>query len=198
MKELKNIEEKILDRALYLFGKNGSTKVSVRSIIKEAEVNIGAINYYFGSKENMLLNVKEFYIDNIKKAYAPLDNEELTSEEKVIECANEIIEYSLRYPGVLVMNKEAIYAEEKDEMDIRILESTGEANKRLDNILSVVLNSNENEFKLKKTIFLSSIIYPFLNEVEEIFDEEIKICKESRIKYIKYIINSIKDKVVER
>jgi AcrR family transcriptional regulator len=197
MKELKNVEEKILDRALYLFGKNGSTKVSVRSIIKEAEVNIGAINYYFGSKENMLSNVKEFYIDNINKAYSPLDNEELENEEKVIECANEIIEYSLRYPGVLVMNKEAMYAEEKDEMDIKILESTKEANEKLDNVLKALLNSNENEFKLKKTIFLSSIIYPFLNEVEEIFDEEIKICKESRIKYIKYIINSIKDKVVE-
>ena len=197
MKELKSVEEKILDRALYLFGKNGSTKVSVRSIIKEAEVNIGAINYYFGSKENMLLNVKEFYIDNINKAYSPLDNEELEDEEKVIECANEIIEYSLRYPGVLVMNKEAMYAEEKDEMDIKILESTKESNEKLDNVLKCVLKSNENEFKLKKTIFLSSIIYPFLNEVEEIFDEEIKICKESRIKYIKYIINSIKDKVVK-
>ena len=194
MKELKSVEEKILDRALYLFGKNGSTKVSVRSIVKESEVNIGAINYYFGTKEKMLLNVKEFYIDNINKAYSQLYNEELEDEEKIIECANEIIEYSIRYPGVLVMNKEAMYAEEKDEMDLKILESTKEANKKLDNVLKAVLNSNENEFKLKKAIFISSIIYPFLNESEEIFDEEIKTCKDKRIEYIKYVINSIKKK----
>ena len=42
MKELKGIEEKILDRALYLFGKNGSTNVSIRKIVKEAEVNVSA------------------------------------------------------------------------------------------------------------------------------------------------------------
>lgn len=195
MKELKNIEEKILDRALYLFGKHGSTKVSVRSIIKEAGVNIGAINYYFGTKEKMLLNVKEFYIDNIKKAYSPLYNEELEDEEKVIGCANEIIEYSLRYPGVLVMNKEAMYAEEKDEMDIKILESMKEVNEKLDNVLKNILCSEGEEFKFKKTIFISSIVYPFMDETEEVFDKEIKHCKDKRIEYIKYIINSIKKKV---
>ena len=94
MKELKGIEEKILDRALYLFGKNGSTNVSIRTIVKEAEVNVSAINYYFGSKDNMLKYVKQFYIDNITQAYSPLDYEELSNEERLIRCANEIIEYS--------------------------------------------------------------------------------------------------------
>ncbi|WP_300379944.1 TetR/AcrR family transcriptional regulator [Clostridium sp.] len=194
MKDLKSIEEKILDRALYLFGKNGSTKVPVRSIVKEAGVNIGAINYYFGTKENMLLNVKEFYIDNIEKAYSPLYDEELDDEEKIIECANEIIEYSLRYPGVLVMNKEALYAEKKDEIDIKIIESMKEVNEKLDNILKKVLGFEDEDFKFNKTIFISSIVYPFMDETEEVFDNEIKYCKDKRIEYIKYIINSIKKK----
>ena len=129
MKELKGIEEKILDRALYLFGKNGSTNVSIRTIVKEAEVNVSAINYYFGSKDNMLKYVKQFYIDNITQAYSPLDDEELSNEERLIRCANEIIEYSLRYPGVLVMNKEATDSKEKDEMDVKIIETTKEKNK---------------------------------------------------------------------
>lgn len=194
MKELKSVEEKILDSALYLFGKNGSTKVSVRDIIKEAGVNIGAINYYFGTKENMLLHVKEFYIDNINKAYSPLYNEELEDEEKLIECANEIIEYSLRYPGVLVMNKEALYADKKDEMDIKIIESMKAVNEKLDNVLKNVVCSEDEEFKFNKTIFLSSIVYPFIDETEEIFDKEIKENKDKRIEYIKYIIKSIKKK----
>lgn len=131
MKELKGIEEKILDRALYLFGKNGSTNVSIRKIVKEAEVNVSAINYYFGSKDNMLKYVKQFYIDNITQAYSPLDDEELSNEERLIRCANEIIEYSLRYPGVLVMNKEATDSKEKDEMDVKIIETTEEENRKL-------------------------------------------------------------------
>ena len=38
VRELKSVEEKILDRSLYLFGKNGSTNVPIRTIAKEANV----------------------------------------------------------------------------------------------------------------------------------------------------------------
>ena len=102
MRELKNIEEKILDRALYLFGKNGSLNVPIRAIAKEAEVNVSAINYYFRSKDEMVKNVQLFYIENMVLAYSKLDNEELSDEEKLILCSNEIMEYTLRYPGVLL------------------------------------------------------------------------------------------------
>ena len=77
MRELKGIEEKILDRALYLFGKNGTTNVPIRSIVREAEVNVSAINYYFGSKDNMMNYIKEFYLENITQAYAALYDENL-------------------------------------------------------------------------------------------------------------------------
>lgn len=192
MKELKGIEEKILDRALYLFGKNGSTNVSIRTIVKEAEVNVSAINYYFGSKDNMLNYVKQFYIDNITQAYLPLYDEALSNEERIIKCANEIIEYSLRYPGVLVMNKEASNSKEKDEMDIKIIETTREANKKLDSILKDVLNCENEEVKYKRAIFISSIIYPFMDESYEFFDKEISVNIESRIDYIKYIVKMLK------
>lgn len=193
MKDLKGIEEKILDRALYLFGKNGSTNVSIRTIVKEAGVNVSAINYYFGSKDNMLKYVKQFYIDNITQAYSPLDDEELSNEERIIRCANEIIEYSLRYPGVLVMNKEATDSKEKDEMDIKIIENTREANKKLDSILIEVLNCKDEEVKYKRAIFISSIIYPFMSESHELFDKEISDNIESRFNYIKYIIRMLKE-----
>lgn len=193
MKELKSIEEKILDRALYLFGKNGSTNVSVRAIVKEAEVNVSAINYYFGSKEKMLSCVKQFYIENITQAYSPLYNDKLDNEEKLIMCANEIIEYSIRYPGVLVMNKEATNAEEKDEMDINIIKTSVESNKKLDNVLRGILNCTDEEFKYKKIIFMSSIIYPFLNDSHEFFDNDIEDTQELRINYIKYIVNMLKE-----
>ncbi|WP_198536644.1 TetR family transcriptional regulator [Paenibacillus sp. DMB5] len=64
MRELKNIEERILDRALYLMGKNKSCNIAIRAIAKEANVNVSAINYYFRSKDEMLKLVKEFYIEN--------------------------------------------------------------------------------------------------------------------------------------
>ncbi len=77
MRELKSIEERILDRTLYLIGKTGNENVPVRAIVHEAGVNIGAINYYFGTKDNMLSHVKQFYVENTMSTIEYLENESL-------------------------------------------------------------------------------------------------------------------------
>jgi AcrR family transcriptional regulator len=47
----------ILDAAERLFSQNGVDGTSVRQIIKAAGVNLGAINYHFGTKERLALEV---------------------------------------------------------------------------------------------------------------------------------------------
>ncbi len=192
MRELKSVEEKILDKSLYLFGKNGSTNVPIRTIAKEANVNVGAINYYFGSKDEMIRTVQRFYIENTIAAYLPLDNNELDDEEKVVLCLNEIMEYSLRYPGVLVMYKEAVNAEVKDEMSNQIINITASMNEKLDKILIKVLNSSEKDFKYHKMIVLSSVLYPASDKSIQVSNEEFLKNKDGRINYIKYILKILK------
>lgn len=200
MRELKSVEEKILDRSLYLFGKNGSTNVPIRAIAKEANVNVGAINYYFGSKDEMIRTVQRFYIENTIAAYLPLDNDELNDEEKVVLCLNEIMEYSLRYPGVIVMHKEAVNAEVKDEMSNQIINITASMNEKLDKILIKVLDSSEEDFKYHRMIVLSSVLYPtsdkniqvFSDKNIQVFNEEFLKNKDGRINYIKYILKILK------
>ena len=84
MRQLSSIQEKILDRTLYLIASEGSSNVSIRTIAKEAEVNVSAINYYFRTKDEMLKLVKDFYLDNTRAAYAPLMDESLNPEERLI------------------------------------------------------------------------------------------------------------------
>lgn len=193
MRELKNIEEKILDRALYLFGKNGSLNVPIRTIAKEAEVNVSAINYYFRSKDEMIKNVQKFYIQNTILAYSKLDNEELSDEEKLILCANEIMEYALRYPGVLVMQREAAKADEDEEISREIIDITESLNKKLDRVLKKVITTSESRFTYAKMVFLSSIIYPTSDFNTEDFKNELINDKEKRIEYIRYILNMLKN-----
>jgi len=187
MKEIKDTKERILDRALYLFGKNSTFNVPVRTIIKEANVNISAINYYFGTKDNMILKVKEFYADNIYKAYEALDNEELSLKERILECANDIMEYSIRYPGVLIMNKMALESEEKDEFDIKIIENLDIVNKKLNSV--IIELTSEEDFIIKKSMFMSSILYPLISDSYDSVGDEIKNSKEKRIEYIESVIN---------
>lgn len=191
MRELKNIEERLLDRALYLFGKHGSLNVPIRTIAKEAGVNVSAINYYFGSKEEMIKNVQKFYIQNITLAYSKLDDEELNDEDKLILCANEIMEYAIRYPGVLVMEKEAV---DKDEdIDKKIIAITHSMNEKLYSTLERVIRPSKNKFIYAKTIFLSSLIYPTTDFNTEELKNELINDKEKRIEYIRYIINTLKE-----
>lgn len=47
-------KERILDAAEKLFGENGYAATSLRQIISEAKVNLAAIHYHFGSKQELL------------------------------------------------------------------------------------------------------------------------------------------------
>ena len=47
-------KQKILDTAERLFGEHGYSVTSLRQVITEAEVNLAAVHYHFGSKEDLL------------------------------------------------------------------------------------------------------------------------------------------------
>src|SRR5262245_14002501 len=47
-------KQKILDTAERLFGEQGYAATSLRQVIGEAEVNIAAVHYHFGCKEELL------------------------------------------------------------------------------------------------------------------------------------------------
>src|SRR5215813_8628147 len=47
-------KQKILDTAERLFGEHGYAATPLRQVIVEAEVNVAAVHYHFGSKEDLL------------------------------------------------------------------------------------------------------------------------------------------------
>jgi len=192
MRELTGMQEKILDKALYLIGKNASFDIPVRAIAKEADVNVSAINYYFRTKNEMMKYVKEFYINNTIAAYAALDDESCSDEEKVIIVANEIMEYTIKYPGVLIILREAIKNQHADELDARIVEITESLNRKLYDTLSRVLKTDEANAQYGNMVFLSSIIHPIMNMEINHFKESIIHSKEERLKYIAYILDRLK------
>ncbi len=59
MKQSKDTRSRILDVAEELFSEQGFDRVSVRDITKMAQVNLAAINYHFGSKEDLIAAIFE-------------------------------------------------------------------------------------------------------------------------------------------
>ena len=67
-----NTKDMILKVAAELFAKKGFVKTSIREICKEANVNVAAINYHFGNKENLYVKVLIYWKDIAFEKF-PLD-----------------------------------------------------------------------------------------------------------------------------
>ncbi|MEO6723791.1 MAG: CerR family C-terminal domain-containing protein [Blastocatellia bacterium] len=65
--------ERLLVAAEKLFAKRGLASVCVRDLVSEAKVNIAAVNYYFGSKENLYLETLRYSFRNSRQALPKLE-----------------------------------------------------------------------------------------------------------------------------
>ena len=54
-------KEQILNVAERQFAEKGYAGTTLRGVIKEAEVNIAAVHYHFGSKEELFIALKYIY-----------------------------------------------------------------------------------------------------------------------------------------
>jgi AcrR family transcriptional regulator len=68
MTEMKDTRSRILDVAEDLFGERGLDRVSIRDITSKAKVNLAAINYHFGSKDDLIAAVFDRRIIPVNKA----------------------------------------------------------------------------------------------------------------------------------
>ena len=57
--------ERILEAAVGLFYANGYSATGVAEILKKAEVNSGSFYFFFKSKEELLLAVLDWYLENL-------------------------------------------------------------------------------------------------------------------------------------
>lgn len=192
MRELKSVEEKILDRALYLMGKNGTSDISIRAIAKEANVNVSAINYYFRTKEEMLKQVKEFFITNTLSVSSIVDNEEYSEEERLVLSANEIMEYIIRFPGITVLLREAADLIEVDETSRKIIDVNREMHRKIEDLLGKVTMAGRSSLRYKCLIFMSSITHPVENGNILNIGNTILNTREERIEYIRHLVKVLK------
>lgn len=75
-------KKKILDAAEKLIVELGADKASMRKITEEAGVNVAAINYHFGSKDNLISAI-------VTRFLTPLEKEQSRRLKEVMDAAGE-------------------------------------------------------------------------------------------------------------
>lgn len=73
-------KDKIMDTAEFLFARDGYKATSLRAITEQAEVNLAAVNYHFGSKKDLLVHV-------IERRIIPLNKLRMASLEEALSTA---------------------------------------------------------------------------------------------------------------
>ncbi|MGC8738699.1 MAG: CerR family C-terminal domain-containing protein [Candidatus Hydrogenedens sp.] len=86
----------LIETAGELFANSGIDGVSIREIAEKSDVNIAAINYYFGSKENLYVETLRYVAWQVRCPLAQRilqdNNINYSSKEKCIEIISKLIE----------------------------------------------------------------------------------------------------------
>lgn len=81
-----NTKDRILNAAEALFAEQGFSGTSLREVTTRADVNIAAVNYHFGSKENLVNEVFRRRMDEMSQARLALLKTALAEQPGQIEA----------------------------------------------------------------------------------------------------------------
>jgi len=86
-------KEKILDAAERLFSDNGFNGTSLREITSQAEVNLAAVNYHFGSKKELIKAVMSRYMNELSpRLMSTLTSVQAKDKPTLIEVFSAFVE----------------------------------------------------------------------------------------------------------
>ncbi len=142
----KGVRDRLLDAAEELFCEHGFEGVGIRDIAATAECNIASVNYYFGGKEKL-------YIEMFRRHMNRLLNEQIENTQKVMNSDHPTLEQLLR---TLVVST------------LRSLNSDSGGRPLLKMMVREILDPH-----LKTAIMVDELIGKFLTELRNAF---VKLC----------------------
>ncbi|WP_129724924.1 TetR/AcrR family transcriptional regulator [Xylanivirga thermophila] len=103
--DLKKMDTKsrIMATAIDIMGRNANIDVTIREIARQANVNIASINYYFGSKEQLFIEVENTLVGGIDDIYGLLSDNSNSMRVNLINWADDLMQYLLEYPGIIFL-----------------------------------------------------------------------------------------------
>ncbi|WP_133575679.1 TetR/AcrR family transcriptional regulator [Pedobacter metabolipauper] len=116
----------ILEAAEKLFCELGYEGTSTRQIAKEAGANMAMINYYFGSKEGVFMEVMDGRIEGFKEQLTSISNDNLSGMEKLLKVVEDYTGRILENHAFHKMMHRELSLTQRPEMFVRIKNSMAE------------------------------------------------------------------------
>lgn len=155
-------KERILNATLDIISKEGFNKVTVRKIAVAADVNIAAVNYYFGSKDCAINEALKKAIVKIEHSFIYLKDENLHPRQRLENFMNDYINAALAYHDIVrnFIGNTIINCPIKDEYTLFL---KNEALILLKNTLRLLLpNKDKKDLDFIAFQLMSSLIFPVI------------------------------------
>ena len=184
-------KEVILQVTLDMIKEEGFDKITIRKIAKAARVNIAMINYYFGSKENLMSQAIAVILENIKDAFKLLDE---TQKPPVIRLRGFLTQYAitcLQNPGAFrQFIQRGIFDYDSQKDFFLFLKSFG-FHKVMDVIGEITGETDEERQIMIMLQIMGGIIFPtvMITPISLIMEFDVKNIEQKVEPYLEILLN---------
>ncbi len=190
--EILTTKDKILEATLEIISNEGFQNVTVRKIAVRAGVNVAAINYHFGSKDNVINEALEYLMVQARDIFKCLKNHRETPEQRLKNLIEKLARNFSKYPDqIKYLIYQSIYEQANPNKFQEYLKTEG-----IDLIKTTIqqIRPAEDDAALKMRILqlFSCLAFPVLlgNRTLEVFGVELDEPKK-RSSYIELLIKSV-------
>ncbi|MDK8191127.1 TetR/AcrR family transcriptional regulator [Paenibacillus sp. UMB7766-LJ446] len=94
-------KEKIMQATLEFTKQNGFESITIRKIAEASSTNVSLVNYYFGSKENLINESIKMILNSFQHTFAILDEFSIPARERLKQFLVNYLQVIREYPELL-------------------------------------------------------------------------------------------------
>lgn len=157
-------KEKIIKATMDIIAAEGFQNLTIRKIASQANVNVAAVNYHFGSKDGVINAALIEVTDELRRTFEVLKGESGDDEQRLFVFINKYTEIVNKYPDIIKnMINQAIHNKPLDKHIEYMSFLKTEGIKMLkDTIGQINPEQEEHALYLQTLHLLSGLCFPFL------------------------------------
>ncbi|MDU5301383.1 TetR/AcrR family transcriptional regulator [Dialister micraerophilus] len=188
------IKQKIIDVTSRILRNEGFKKATIRRIAKECNTNIASVNYYFGSKEELIGAALEKMIFNFEAIVSYLDKTDLPVKERLRKYILGYFKLAHQHPALFrsISNPSSNDAKDTYFIYLNLLHDQS-WDKFLRNVGELSKINSQPDLEMKCMQIFSAMEYPIIVEINRKNSFLSKYIKndEQLEKYVEILLQSI-------
>ncbi|MDD3839830.1 MAG: TetR/AcrR family transcriptional regulator [Clostridia bacterium] len=191
MADNKSTREQIIEAALEILSKKASFQLTTREVVEKANVNIAAVNYYFGSKDNLIEQAIEFLLKKLYEILNEMKDDSVPPKKRLYNFSFKFLELTDKYPGIVKNIVSTLMFEENTSESIK---------KMIPEFTSIVsdvirqLSPKDRKYPVEyhTSQFIVNLVFPqlFYNSYPTLFNDS-NAKNKIRNEYISFLLDNI-------